>query len=170
MVTFRAYFRNVDGRRTPNSRNHIIVTSPEKKAPIIGNSTVCSIKFNKARSAVTQWPVEKPAMRKVLPCYDAIIMKWNPGKMSQKDLMTSSNGNFFALLAIYAGNVQVTGEFPSQRLVTRRFDVFFIGAWINAWVNSREAGDLRRHRTHYDAIVAVGKPHYQYISLAPFTV
>ena len=24
-----------------------------------------------------------------------------------------------------------------------------ICAWINAWVNTREAGDLRRHRAHY---------------------
>ena len=30
---------------------------------------------------------------------------------------------------------------------------FFISAWINGWVNNREAGDLRRHRTHYDVIV-----------------
>ena len=29
----------------------------------------------------------------------------------------------------------------------------FICAWINGWVNNREAGDLRRHRTHYDVIV-----------------
>ena len=28
-----------------------------------------------------------------------------------------------------------------------------ICAWINAWVNKHEAGDLRRHRTHYDVIV-----------------
>ena len=28
-----------------------------------------------------------------------------------------------------------------------------ICAWINAWVNNCEAGDLRRHRTHYDVIV-----------------
>ena len=26
-------------------------------------------------------------------------------------------------------------------------------AWINGWVNNREAGDLRRHRPHYDVIV-----------------
>ena len=26
-------------------------------------------------------------------------------------------------------------------------------AWINGWVNNREAGDLRRHRAHYDVIV-----------------
>ena len=29
----------------------------------------------------------------------------------------------------------------------------FICAWINGWVNNREAGDLRRHRTHYDVTV-----------------
>ena len=28
-----------------------------------------------------------------------------------------------------------------------------ICAWISRWVNNREAGDLRRHRTHYDANV-----------------
>ena len=28
-----------------------------------------------------------------------------------------------------------------------------ICVWINGWVNSGEAGDLRRHRPHYDVIV-----------------
>ena len=28
-----------------------------------------------------------------------------------------------------------------------------ISAWINGLVNNREAGDLRRHRAHYDVIV-----------------
>ena len=28
-----------------------------------------------------------------------------------------------------------------------------ICAWINNWVNNRKAGDLRRHRAHYDIIV-----------------
>ena len=32
---------------------------------------------------------------------------------------------FFALLALCAGNSPVTGEFPTQRPVTRSFDVFF---------------------------------------------
>ena len=31
--------------------------------------------------------------------------------------------------------------------------LFFICAWINGWVNNREAGDLRGHRAHYDVIV-----------------
>ena len=33
--------------------------------------------------------------------------------------------NFSALLAICAGNIRVTGEFPAQRSVTRSFDFFF---------------------------------------------
>ena len=28
-----------------------------------------------------------------------------------------------------------------------------ICAWMNGWVNTRKAGDLRRHRAHYDATV-----------------
>ena len=60
---------------------------------------------------------------------------------------------FSALLAICAGNSPVIGEFPSQRPVTRSFDVSLICARINGWVNNREAGDLRRHGVHYDVIV-----------------
>ena len=57
---------------------------------------------------------------------------------------------FSVLLAICAGNSSVPGEF-AQRPVTRSFDV--ICEWINGWVNSREAGDLRRHRGHHDVSV-----------------
>ena len=57
---------------------------------------------------------------------------------------------FSTLLALCVGNSPGTGEFPAQRPVMRSFDVL-ICAWINGWVNNREAGDLRRHRAHYDA-------------------
>ena len=30
---------------------------------------------------------------------------------------------------------------------------FFICAWINVWVNNCKAGDLRRHRAHFDVTV-----------------
>ena len=40
-------------------------------------------------------------------------------------MMTSSNGNISALRAICARNSPVNGEFPTQRPMTRRFDVFF---------------------------------------------
>ena len=59
---------------------------------------------------------------------------------------------FFALLVILCGNSPVTGEFSAQRPVTRSFD-FFLRTWINGWISNREAGDFRRHRTHYDVTV-----------------
>ena len=40
-------------------------------------------------------------------------------------MMTSSNGTFSPWLALCAGNSPVTGEFPSQRPVTRSLKVFF---------------------------------------------
>ena len=46
---------------------------------------------------------------------------------------------------------QVNSPHKSQ---WRRALIFcLIYAWINGWVNNREAGDLRRHRAHYDVIV-----------------
>ena len=62
-------------------------------------------------------------------------------------------GTFSALLAICAGKSPVSGELPAQRPVTWCFDAFLFCVWINGWVNNREAGDLRRHRAHYDVIV-----------------
>ena len=40
-----------------------------------------------------------------------------------------------------------------QRPLTRSFDVYLFWAWINGWVNNREAGDLRRHSAHCDVTV-----------------
>ena len=52
---------------------------------------------------------------------------------------------FPVLLTLCPGN--------SQRQVTRALMFSLTCAWINAWENNREAGDLRRHRAHYDVIV-----------------
>ena len=41
------------------------------------------------------------------------------------DMMTSSNGNIFRVTAPLCGEFPVTGEFPSQRPVTRSFGVFY---------------------------------------------
>ena len=60
---------------------------------------------------------------------------------------------FSSLLAFWAGNSPVTGAFPAQRPVTRSLIFSLIWAWINDWVNNREAGDLRRHRGHYDVTI-----------------
>ena len=69
---------------------------------------------------------------------------------------------FSALLAICAGNSPVTGEFPSQWPVVRSIDIFFICAWINGWVNTGEAGDVRRHRAHHDVTVMMFRPTWNF--------
>ena len=68
-------------------------------------------------------------------------------------MMTSSNGNIFRVTGPLCGEFTGPGEFPTQRPVTRSFDVSLICVWINGWVNNREAGDLRRHQAHCDVIV-----------------
>ena len=54
-----------------------------------------------------------------------------------------------ALLTLCVENPPVIGGFPSQRLVTRNFDLRL----NNGWANNRDAGDLRRHRAHFDVTV-----------------
>ena len=53
---------------------------------------------------------------------------------------------FSALLAICAG----TSPVPHKGLWHGALMSSLICVWINGWVNSREAGDLRRYRGHYD--------------------
>ena len=63
-------------------------------------------------------------------------------------MMTSSNGNIF----------RVTGhlcrEYSPHKSQWRGVLMFsLICVWINGQVNNREAGDLRRHRVHYDVTI-----------------
>ena len=68
--------------------------------------------------------------------------------------MSSSNGNIFRVTG------HLCGEFTSHRWIpcTKASDAELWGfclicAWMNGWVNNREAGDLRSHRTHYDVTI-----------------
>ena len=60
---------------------------------------------------------------------------------------------FFALLAICAGNSPVPVISPHKGQWRGALMFSLICVWINDWVNNREAGDLRRYRSHYDVIV-----------------
>ena len=64
---------------------------------------------------------------------------------------------FSALLALCEGNPPVTGGFPSLKPVTWSFDAFF-DLRLNKRSNNQDAGDLRRHRPHYDVTVKSGHP------------
>ena len=60
---------------------------------------------------------------------------------------------FSALLAICAENSPVTGEFPYKGQWRGALMFSLICASINGWVNNGKAGDLTRHRAHYDVTV-----------------
>ena len=69
-------------------------------------------------------------------------------------MMTSSNGNFFRVTGPLCGEITGHRLIPLTKVPWRRALMFsFICTWIKGWVNSREAGDLRCHRTHYDVTV-----------------
>ena len=84
------------------------------------------------------------------------------------------NGIFSSITYIMVSWASVAGivlsEYPIVRRIHRspvnsphkgqwRGALMFslISAWINGWVNNRESGDLRRHRTHYYATVMVSR-------------
>ena len=81
--------------------------------------------------------------------------------------MTSSNGNIFRVTG------PLWGEFTSHRWIPRTkasdaevWCFLWSAPWINDWVNNREAGELRRHRTHDDVIVMQWNAP-QFIALEP---
>ena len=82
------------------------------------------------------------------------LYSWN-----SQNMMTSSNGNISALLAICPRNSPARGIHrspvnPPHKGQWRRALMFsLICVWITGWVNNREAGDQRRYRVHYDVIV-----------------
>ena len=61
--------------------------------------------------------------------------------------------SFSALLALCAGNSPGPVNSPHKGQWRGALMFSLICAWINDWVNNREAGDFRRHRGHYDVIV-----------------
>ena len=65
--------------------------------------------------------------------------------------MTSSNGNIFRVTGPLCGEFPVNSPHKGQWRGALMFSL--ICAIITDWENNREAGDLRRHRGHYDVNV-----------------
>ena len=64
---------------------------------------------------------------------------------------------FSALLAICAGIHRSPVNSPHRGQWHGALTFSLICVWKNDWVNNREAGDLRRYRTHYGVIVMCSK-------------
>ena len=116
---------------------------------------------------MTSWdPVWLIAYSYIISCCPAIALVANVTCWLY--IMTSSNGNIFRvtgpLCREFTGHRWIP---PQKAMFSLICDVFFdflwippkkamfslICAWINGWVNNREAGDLRRHHAHHDVTV-----------------
>ena len=98
-----------------------------------------------------QWGISRNWCHPITP--GIITSKCYHGEM-QVTMMTSSNGNIFRITG------PLWGEFTGHRWIPRTkasdaelWCFLWYAPWKNGWVNNREAGDLRRHRSHYDVIV-----------------
>ena len=69
---------------------------------------------------------------------------WGHDMETFSTMMTPSNENIFRVTGHLCG--EFTGQWRGALLFS------FICAWIYGWVNNGEAGDMRRHRAHYDVI------------------
>ena len=64
------------------------------------------------------------------------------------NIMTSSNENILALLALCGGNPPVTGGFPLHKSQWRgALMIYLICSWTNGWASNRKAGDLTLSRS-----------------------
>ena len=104
-------------------------------------------------------------------CCQGIIIRHDKAKTYWSDGMnrmkTSSNGNIFRIAGPLCGefhrsplNSPHSGQWRGALMFS------LICAWINDWVNNREAGDLRRHRAQYYVIVMGTADHRTATELA----
>ena len=95
-----------------------------------------------------------------MACFAGLAKKWS--NLCWRHQMEP----FSAILALCEGNPPVAGGFPHKGQWSPVAGVFphkgqwcgtlifsLICVWTNGSANNRDAGDLRRHRTHYDVTV-----------------
>ena len=68
-------------------------------------------------------------------------------------MMTLSNGNIFRVTGPLCKEFRSPANSLTEASDAELWCFLWFAPWINGWVNNREAGDLRRHRAHYDVIV-----------------
>ena len=88
-------------------------------------------------------------------------------------MMTSSNGNILRITGHLCGEFTGPRWIPRPKASDTELWCFLWSALeINGWVHNGEAGDLRRHRAHYDVTVMSAwhiHVHDDVIKCVPFT-
>ena len=95
------------------------------------------------------WTIAIGPYKLLINFYAALVLVMG----AQYTMVTSSNENIFCVTG------PLCGEFTDHRWIPHKVQwrgaliLSLIYAWINDWVNNREAGDLRRHRAYHDVTV-----------------
>ena len=166
LITWQLYETSVFNVSTKSHYSDVIVNAmaSEITGVTIGYSTVSlGADQRKHESSVPlafvrgihRWSVNSPhkgpVTRKMIP-FDDVIMANRITQLPGNTTNTQSGKfdhtaliilwwrhqmeTFSALLAFYAGNSPVAGEFPAQRPVTQSFDVFF-DLRLNIWLSKQ---------------------------------
>ena len=137
------------------------------------------IDYNSALVQVVAWhrTGEKPLPESITSgeyCHKEAFKGW---RMSQFPWWRHQMETFSALLAFCAGNSPVHGEFPTQRPVTRSFDIFFdlrlnkrLSKQSWGWWSETPSSSLWRHRNAITVVANFWQRYLQYIPRNMHTV
>ena len=115
---------------------------------------VMYIYFSAGKARWTNW-VDAELYRVYSHFQNAFNFHWHfmAVKTFTISMMMSSNGNFPLNWPFVRGIYRPPVNSPHKGEWRGALMFSLICARINGWVNNHEAGDLRRHRTHYDVTV-----------------
>ena len=95
--------------------------------------------------------LEGPMMRSFDGVLVVWLSLWTSNRVAGVMMTTSSNENIFRVTGALCDRWPVDSPHKGPWRGALTFSL--ICAWTNGWANNRGAGDLRRHRAHYDAIL-----------------
>ena len=111
---------------------------------------ICSGSFTVFAAVHKRYLTHKHGFNMILVTFKLMF-----ASMEKSSMMTSSNGSIFRVSGPLCG--EFTGH-PHKGQWRGALMFSLICAWIKGWVNNHKAGDLRRHRAHYDVAVIRSRP------------
>ena len=93
------------------------------------------------------------------PCYEAEVLCWRLWQYCFHDDIIK--WKHFPRYCPFVRGIHRSPRNSPHKGQWRGPLMFFICVWINGWVNNGKAGDLRRHRAHYDVTAMFVMPSYK---------
>ena len=113
--------------------------------------------YNLWRICVTYLPIDVVASFKTNTCMRLCAFKTVVNNRQKGPainfMMTSSNRNIFRVTGPLWGNAPVNVNCPHKAQWRWLLMLSVIFIWTNGWPNHQDAGDLRRHRVHYNIVL-----------------